>query len=161
MQMSPIEMAHDQTPTPEVTYSATGDRIVNTNICQWRLRAIDMQFYWVRDRVRRGQFLVYCMNVEHNLAEYFTKHHPTSHHCLKISTYIVLTVESSKSALYMSVDYIKGVLNTSSPWETDYIWKNSPSYDGSKHMMYGQRQTYLLGIHDIVVDNVGLKAPLI
>ena len=159
--MALIKMGYAHAPAPSVTDSATRDGFVNGNILQWRSRSIDKKFYWVRDRVRRGQFLVYCMNVEQDLAEYFTKHHPTSHHCLKISTYIVLTVESSKSALYMSVDYIKGVLNTSSPWETDYIWKNSPSYDGSKHMMYGQRQTYLLGIHDIVVDNVGLRAPLI
>ena len=113
--MELTEMGHAQPPTPSVTDNAIGYVFINDNIRQRSSRSIDMQFYWVRDRVRRGQFLVYCMNVEHNLAEYFTKHHPTSHHCLKISTYIVLTVESSKSALYMSVDYIKGVLNTSSP----------------------------------------------
>ena len=75
-----LEMGHAQPPTPSVTYSATGYGFVNDNIIQRRSRAIDMRFCWVRDRVRQGRFLVHWMAGEHNLADYFTKHHPTSHH---------------------------------------------------------------------------------
>ena len=59
MGMVIIDMGHAQPPTPAVTYSATGDRIVNDNICQRSSRAIVMRFYRVRDRVRQGKYLMY------------------------------------------------------------------------------------------------------
>ena len=57
--MALIDMVHAQTTTPEVTDSATGDGFVNDNIRQRRSISIYMQFYWFRDRVRQGQFLLY------------------------------------------------------------------------------------------------------
>ena len=80
MHMAIIEMGHTQPPTPAVTDSDTGDGFVDDNICQRRSRDIGMQFYWVRDRVRQGQFLVYWRAGEHNLVDYFTKYHPTRYH---------------------------------------------------------------------------------
>ena len=74
------EMGYAQPPTPAVTDSASGGGFVNDKICQQLSRYIYMQFYWVRYRVRQGQFLVYWMAREQNLADYLTKHHPTSHH---------------------------------------------------------------------------------
>ena len=102
MLMVLIEMGHAQPPTPEVIDSATGDGFVNDNICQSRSRAVDMPLYWVRDRSRQGQFLVYWMAVEHNLADYFTKHHPTSHHRSQQSIYIFPTLGPIMYACYMS-----------------------------------------------------------
>ena len=80
MTMALIEMGHPQPPTPEVTYSAIGDGFFNDNILQRHSRAIDMRFYCVREIVRQGKFLVDWMAGEHNLADYFTKYHPTRHH---------------------------------------------------------------------------------
>lgn len=40
----------------------------------------EMRFYWVRDRVRQGQYLIYWKKGRHNKADYYTKHHPSSHH---------------------------------------------------------------------------------
>ena len=48
-------------PTPAVANSAPGDVFSNDNIRQRRSRAIDMRFYWFRDRVRQVQFLMYWM----------------------------------------------------------------------------------------------------
>ena len=75
-----IDMGHDQPPTPAVKDTATGDGFANNNIRQRRSRSINMRYYWVRDRVRQGQVLVYWMAGEQIIAGYFTKHHPTSHH---------------------------------------------------------------------------------
>ena len=97
-----IEMGHAQPPTPEVKDSATGDGFFNDNIRQRRSRAIDMHFYWVRYRVRQGQFLVYSMAGEHNLADYFTKHYPTSHHRSQRSINIVPTADARNYAFYIS-----------------------------------------------------------
>ena len=53
------EMGHHLPPTPVVTDSATSDGFVNDNIRQRKSRAIDTIFYSVRERVRRGHYLVY------------------------------------------------------------------------------------------------------
>ena len=96
--MALIEMGHAQSPTPEVTDSTTGDMMFNDNTRQRRSRSIDMRFHWVRDRVRQGQLLVYWMYGEHNLSDYFTKHHPTIHHRSQRSIYLVPKSDSSKYA---------------------------------------------------------------
>jgi hypothetical protein len=41
---------------------------------------MDMRFYWIKDRVKQGQFNVYWGPGFHNLADYFTKHHSPAHH---------------------------------------------------------------------------------
>ena len=43
---------------------------------------MDMRFYWIRDRVRQGHFLISWRKGADNLADYFTKHHLPSHHRL-------------------------------------------------------------------------------
>jgi hypothetical protein len=47
-----------------------------------------MRFYWVRDRVKEKQFVVYWQKGSDNDADYFTKHHPPSHHRVKRSRYL-------------------------------------------------------------------------
>lgn len=42
-------------------------------------KGIDMRFYWVRDRLRQCQFLIYWRMGRQNKAD-FTKHHPSAHH---------------------------------------------------------------------------------
>jgi hypothetical protein len=39
-----------------------------------------MCFYWIKDRVKKGQFGVYWGPGYQNLADYFTKHHSPVHH---------------------------------------------------------------------------------
>ena len=41
---------------------------------------MQMQFYWIMDRVQQGQFLIYWRPGIENLANYLTRHHPTQHH---------------------------------------------------------------------------------
>ena len=71
-----------------------------------------MQFYLVKDRVRLGQFLVYWMAVEHNLADYFTKQHPTSHHRAQRSIYKVPAADASKYECYMSHIDLRGCVES-------------------------------------------------
>jgi hypothetical protein len=54
--------------------------IANDNIKQQCSRAIDMRFYWVRDRVRQGQFHIHWKPGKVNLTNYYTKHHSAAHH---------------------------------------------------------------------------------
>ena len=45
--------------------------------------SMDMRFYWVRDRVRQGHFLIHWRKGTDNLADYYTKHHSPSNHRLQ------------------------------------------------------------------------------
>ena len=66
------ELGHSQPPTPIITDNSTASGIVNDTMKQKRSKAMDMRFYWVRDRVRQGQFIVYWKKGSLNRADYFT-----------------------------------------------------------------------------------------
>jgi len=74
------ELGHPQPATPIQTDNEVADGIVNDRVKQRRSKAIDMRFYWVRDRVRQGQFRIHWKKGSENLADYFTKHHAPAHH---------------------------------------------------------------------------------
>jgi len=73
-------LGHPQPATPIQTDNACAEGIINDTVKQKRSKAIDMRFYWVRDRVRQGQFRIYWKPGKDNKGDYFTKHHPASHH---------------------------------------------------------------------------------
>ena len=75
-----IDLGHPQSATPLKTDNSTAKGITTGTIKQKRSKAIDMRFYWLRDRVKQGQFDVYWEPGQHNLADYVTKHHPSTHH---------------------------------------------------------------------------------
>ena len=74
------EMGHPQPATPIQVDNSTAAGIANDNIKLQRSKAIDMRFYWVRDRVDQKQFHVYWKPGRENDADYFTKHHTAAHH---------------------------------------------------------------------------------
>jgi hypothetical protein len=41
---------------------------------------MEMRYFWIADQVARKQFDVRWHPGQENLADYYTKHHPTSHH---------------------------------------------------------------------------------
>jgi hypothetical protein len=74
------ELGHHQPPTPLQTDNTTALVYSNGTIKQKHTRAMDMQFYWVKYRVKKGQFNVYWGPGYQNLGDYFTKHHSPAHH---------------------------------------------------------------------------------
>ena len=91
------ELGHPQPPTPIQTDNSTASGIANDTVKQKRSKAIDMRFYWIRDRVRQGQFHIYWKRGILNKADYFTKHHPTAHHKQIRSTYLHSPDDRSKN----------------------------------------------------------------
>ena len=83
------DLGHPQGPTPIQFDNACATGILNDKVKQRRSRAMDMRFYWVRDRVKHKQFHVYWKRGITNLADYFTKNHPTSHHIAMRPTYVL------------------------------------------------------------------------
>eukprot|EP00957_Ditylum_brightwellii_P108181 8253583-Ditylum_brightwellii.AAC.1 len=73
-------MGHPQPATLIQVDNSTVHGIVNSNIRQQKSKAIDMQFYWVKDCMRQKQYRVYWEPGTNNCADYFTNHHPTAHH---------------------------------------------------------------------------------
>ena len=89
------ELGHPQLPTPILVDNSTAVGLASDTLTQRRSRAIDMRFYWVRDRVNQQQYHVYWAPAHQNLADYFTKHHTPSHH-RKMRKYFVYTTASPK-----------------------------------------------------------------
>ena len=89
------ELGHPQPPTPVLVDNSTAVGLANDTVTQRRSRAIDMRFYWIRDRVQQNQFHVYWAPAHLNLADYFTKHHTPSHH-RRMRKYFVYTTASPK-----------------------------------------------------------------
>jgi hypothetical protein len=73
------ELGEKQPPTPMETDNTTATGYSNGTIKQKRTKAMGMGFYWIKDRVKQGQFNVYLGPGFHNLEDYFTKHHSPAH----------------------------------------------------------------------------------
>ena len=74
------ELGHPQPPTPIRTDNSTAKGIVHETIKQKRSKAIDMQFYWLRDRQKQNQIDIYWQPGTTNAGDFFTKYHPQAHH---------------------------------------------------------------------------------
>jgi hypothetical protein len=82
------ELGHPQPPTPMETDNTTTTDYRNGTIKQKRTKAMDTRFYWIKDRVKQGQFNVYWGPGYQNLTDYFTKHHSPAHHKRMCEIYI-------------------------------------------------------------------------
>ena len=75
-----MEMEYQQPQTPLEIDNTTAVGILTKQLLPRQSKAIDMRFYWLRDREKQGQFNLYWNQGANNLSDYFTKHHPASHH---------------------------------------------------------------------------------
>jgi hypothetical protein len=74
------EMGHNQDATDLTTDNTTADGIINNTFQKKLSKAMDMRFYWVKDRVEKKQFNVGWAPGNTNLGDCFTKHHSPAHH---------------------------------------------------------------------------------
>ena len=83
-------MGYPQPATPLKTDNSTACGILNNTMKQKRSKAIDVRFYWLRDRAKQGQFYIYWESGKNNLGDYHTKKHPPQYHkqMRPIQTYI-------------------------------------------------------------------------
>jgi hypothetical protein len=122
-----------QPPTASSTLLST----VNYSINQQRSRAIDMRFYWVRDRVRQNNFLVYWKPGRENLGDYFTKHHPPAHHQTMRSTYLQVAQAALCSVIHKPTSE-RGCVDSSQPHTTQ---AHNPAHNPLHNL---ERLTHLL-----------------
>ena len=105
-------LGHKQGPTPIQFDNKAAVGILTDQMTQRRSKAMDMRFYWLKDRAAQGQFHIHWKRGMTNLADYHTKHHPTSHHRNVRSTYVLNTVSS-----FPSKRHCKGVLKPSNRYK--------------------------------------------
>jgi len=91
------ELGHPQPSTPIQTDNKCAAGIANDTVKQKRSKAIDMRFYWIRDRVKQDQFLVHWQPGSENLGDYFTKHFGPAHHQKVRPTYLVTEINKRAS----------------------------------------------------------------
>ena len=83
------ELGHPQLgPTMLTTDNSTADGFANRRTKIKRSKAMDMRYYWVQDRVTMKDLAVCWSSGKNNLGDYFTKHHPPSHHIKVRPTYL-------------------------------------------------------------------------
>ena len=82
-------LSHPQKRTEVVTDNSTTNSFVHSEMKVKRSESWDMRYNWLRNRVAQEQFYIKWKEGIHNLADYFTKHHPPKHHQLKRYDYIL------------------------------------------------------------------------
>ena len=73
-------MGHSQPPIPVHVDNSTALRIATGTIKQRKSKAMDMRFYWIRNRKNLDQFNIYWKPGSTNRGGYFTKHFPPAYH---------------------------------------------------------------------------------
>jgi hypothetical protein len=95
-----MELGHPQPCTPMQTNNATAQALLTNKILPKALKAMDMRFHWLRCCNAQGQFRYYWRPGTQILADYFTKHHPTSHHKSVCSTILTPANDTKYTKLF-------------------------------------------------------------
>jgi hypothetical protein len=80
MQRTLEELGHPQPRTPIQTNNSTAHALLTNKILPKALKAMDMQFHWLHCHSTQDQYRFYWRPRTQNIADYWTKHHPASHH---------------------------------------------------------------------------------
>ena len=93
------EMWHSQPPTPVQVDNSNALGIGTGTIKQRKSKAMDMRFYWIRDRRNQKQFNIYWKPGSTSKRDYFTKHFPPAHHSTVRPSYLHITKYGKRSTL--------------------------------------------------------------
>ncbi len=74
------EMGHPQTCTPIQNDNSTAHALLTNKTMPKVLKAMDMRFHWLHFCEAQDQYCFYWRPGTQNLVDYWTKHHPASHH---------------------------------------------------------------------------------
>jgi hypothetical protein len=82
-------VGHPQAATPLKTANSTSNNFVHANIKQRRSKTWDMRWNWLRDKTTHKQLRIFWDKGQNNQADYFTKHHPPTHHRVLRPKYVL------------------------------------------------------------------------
>ncbi len=147
------DLGHQQPPTPIKTDNSTAAGITNNTMKQRKSKAMDMRFYWLRDRTQQGQFLIYWRPGTENLADYFTKHHSASHHKDIRSTYLHQSNNDQQHAPQHAFSALQGCINIArraSPILTTQTANAPRTYACQKHQCTKRKLHDSHSIHSLI-----------
>ena len=99
------ELGHPQPITTIKTDNSTAAGFVNRNMQLKKSKSWDMNLHWLRDRENTKYFNVHWEKGIYNTSDYFTKHHPISHHRNERPKYVrdmINLLRTNLNAIYMT-----------------------------------------------------------
>ena len=72
------ELGFPQTPTPIKTDNSVAEDIVPNTVKKKRSKAMDIKFYWMKDRVKQKNFFIYWKPGIQNMGDCFHETSPTT-----------------------------------------------------------------------------------
>ena len=81
-------MIHPQPPTPMQVDDTIEVKFANGELKQKHTKSIDMRFYWIKDRNKQKQVIIYWSLGKGKLGDYHTKNHSPAHHLLVHQIYL-------------------------------------------------------------------------
>jgi hypothetical protein len=94
------ELGHPQPPKPIQTDNKTANDLLTNKIMPKALKVMDMRFHWLQCCEAQGQYRYYWRPGTQNLADYFIKHHPASHHKANSPTFLTLHEDPQYTQLF-------------------------------------------------------------
>ncbi len=126
MRHTPKELSHPQPPTPMQTDNKTAHDLLTNKIMPKALKAMDMGFHWLQCCKAQGQFRYYWRPGTQNLADYFTKHHPASHHKANRPTFLTPRKDPQYTKFFpLQQDKKPNVKSTTKPLTTTNFFTKS------------------------------------
>ena len=102
------------------SYSHASRQHLCRRILQQRSKSIDMQFYWIQDQSKQGQFIIYCRPGTQNLGDYHTNHNSPYHNRQMRPTYLH---ETENLANNLISNILRGCVNLVSYWRACARWQ--------------------------------------
>ena len=93
-----ITLGHPQPPTPIKTDNLTSKGIISKLIKPAKSKSWDMRHHWIGDKITEKIINLIWRPASKNLADYFTKHHPVTHHRIMRSKYLTEPATTSYQA---------------------------------------------------------------
>ena len=107
------ELNHQQpaSGTRISTDNSTVKVILAANLRQKLSKAFDMQYWWIKDRIKQCQFELVWEPVKQNRADYFTKQNPPKHYLLQRHIFLQQEKSNQTARVCYSVNPYKPLQN--------------------------------------------------
>ena len=107
------ELNHQQpaSGTRISTDNSTAKGVLTANLRQKLSKAFDMQYWWIKDRIKQRQFDLVWEPGKENRADYFTKHFPPKHHLLQRHIFLQQAKSNQTARVCYSVNRYKPLQN--------------------------------------------------
>lgn len=89
------EMRHPLSVTTIKVDNQCAVGILTDIVKQRRAKAMDMRFFWVKNKIRQNKFLIYWRAGKGNRDDNFTKHYAPSYHKVIRSMYLLSAVSGN------------------------------------------------------------------